>query len=147
MAKKGVIYNMYRLTLICSIVFALGCTGDAGPALPELEPVTGTVTLDGKPLGNADVFFVPVNQGLEAIVKTNAEGVYELEIRGNKGIAAGDYKVTIVKRVKPDGSDIDKGGGLGENLLPPKYSEIPTTELKATVPKGGGKIDFPLTLK
>ncbi|MDA0835771.1 MAG: carboxypeptidase-like regulatory domain-containing protein [Planctomycetota bacterium] len=137
---------MYRKSIVLCMVLLFGC-GPEGPPLLELEPVTGTVTLDGKPLNNAVVMFIPINEGLESNAKTNDQGVYELEIRGNKGIKAGEYKVTINKRVKPDGSELDPGGGMGENLLPAKYSEMVNTELKATVPKGGGKIDFDLKLK
>ena len=45
-----------RIQLVCAaaLLFSFGCgRGD----LPELAPVTGTVTLDGTPFPNAVVYF------------------------------------------------------------------------------------------
>lgn len=138
---------MSQKALFCVVLAVIGCSGPSGPPLPKVVPVTGKVTLDGKPLANANLEFIPTAGGVEASGKTNAEGVYELAIRANKGTPQGNYKVTIEKRVKPDGSELTEGGGVGEQVLPTKYWERATTELTATVPAEGGTIDFPLTLK
>lgn len=133
------------------LLLAAGCGGGGLGDLPELVPVSGTVTLDGKPLGGVTVTFTPVGstRGDFCSGVTDASGRYELQTQGkHKGAAVGEFKVTCSKLVMPDGSDLpadaaaaDVGGG---DLLPPQYSEEPESILKATVPAGGGEINFEL---
>ncbi len=70
-----------------------GCGG--GGDQPELGQVTGTVTLDGKPLVGVAVVFQPEN-GRPARGMTDAEGKYELTyIRQTKGTKVGMNRVEI----------------------------------------------------
>jgi hypothetical protein len=134
------------LGLVC-LVYS-GCK-DADHA--DLVPVTGTVTLDGKDLANATVWFTPVGEtkGQGGTGVTDASGKYTLQgPRGQAGVSAGDYKVVISKRVMPDGSPGPAGVGAEDSparqTLPARFSDVQATELQARVAPGGAPIDFPL---
>ena len=136
--------------------FAVGCGGGRDSSMPDLVPVSGTVTLDGKPLSGAMVTFLPVGatRGRSCYGVTGADGRYELmESEKNKGAPVGEFTVLCNKWVMPDGSDLPKDSQVSamesgaRELLPPQYSEDGTSQLKATVPAGGGTVDFPLTSK
>ena len=69
------------------IVMAAGC-GTTVPNQPKLVPVSGAVTLNGKPLAGATVEFVPTGSthGTGAYGCTDKTGKYELSTtRGGKG--------------------------------------------------------------
>jgi len=134
---------------------AVGC-GKAGPEAPPLVPVSGTVTLDGKPLANASVTFLPVagTSGARSPYGfTGPDGRYELMYDNeHKGSPEGSFEVVCNKWVMPDGSDFPRDSGqspieVARELLPPNYSQEGMSELKATVPAGGGTIDFELKSK
>jgi hypothetical protein len=55
------------VALLGLAVGSLGC--NRGPAIPKTEPVSGTVTLKGKPVAGAEVFFV--HERLVAYGKTD----------------------------------------------------------------------------
>jgi hypothetical protein len=68
-----------------------GC-GSGGP---EIAYVTGRVTLDGKPLPNATVVFIPEN-GRPAGARTDADGNYVLNFsEGRQGAIPGKALVRI----------------------------------------------------
>jgi len=120
--------------------------------MPEGVPVSGTVTLDGKPLPGVNVTFIPVGstRGDICFGLTDASGKYELNNRyGHSGAPAGEYKVTCTVGGGP-GSDAPAEGAPAEpadasTSLPAHYTSEDATKLKATVPAGGGTIDFELT--
>jgi hypothetical protein len=139
--------------LLVSTVLAAGCGKEREPYKAELVAVTGVVKLGDKPLDNATVTFTPTGKtkGFGASGKTDANGSYSLTTpMGNAGVLPGEYKVSISKVVdSKTGAAIDlgslgKGGGSPKQAVPTKYSDPATTELKKTVPAGGGKIDFAL---
>ena len=81
--------RMYRISFsLVLLVTLIGCGGDSD--LPDLGSVTGTVTLDGKPLPNATVEFTPVDGGRPSVAMTEDDGEYELEYTpGNFGATPG----------------------------------------------------------
>lgn len=134
-----------------------GCgKGEGGP---NLVPAEGIVTLDGRPLANADVMFIPQGEtaGQALFGRTDAQGRFHVGTPDGKrrGAAVGRYKVTIQKLVKPDGSDfipdpnagpMDTGGF--RELLPPRYASEAETQLEAEVPPGGSReLRFDLQLR
>lgn len=116
-----------------------------GVALPPLASVTGTVTLDGKPLPNAIVSFQPIVEGTKpnfnlatSVSFTDANGKYELlytTVNEKKywGAVIGKHMVTIV--------NADPNAAV---QLPPQYSSTASTTLNKEVVKGAQTIDFPL---
>jgi hypothetical protein len=132
------------------LLFAAGCFGDYDSKAPKLQPVTGVVKLDGNPMKNADLMFLPKTGDLEAGGRSDADGKYELYVRDKKGAVAGSYKVTISKRVRDDGSEFpeDRSAmGIGKETLPPKFVDRTRTELTAEVKEGSNEINFDLKLK
>lgn len=97
---------MHRTILstgIMAIVAALlaGC-GSGGP---ELYRVGGKVTMDGKPLAHAEVRFLPIPKGTEAVRPSSAitdeNGNYTLEYSSRKsGARPGEYQVFISTKRK-----------------------------------------------
>jgi len=141
---------MVRRICFLPLILAVGCLGGVDPRQPKVEPVTGIVTLDSKPLKNADIMFIPTNGQIEAGGRTDAEGKYTLIVRNQGGAVAGDYKVTISKRTREDGSEFpeDRSAmGVGKESLPPKYVDRILTQLTAKVGPGENKIDFDLKSK
>src|SRR3954471_24901551 len=91
MVRRG----CYRL--LAGIIFATLLSGCGGEKLPGLGQVTGTVTMDGKPVSDAAIVFTPKEPGATASVgQTDASGKYELYYsRGHKGAKVGEHSVTI----------------------------------------------------
>ena len=135
--------------MVCSAL-AIGCgKGKKTPAL-DLVPVSGTVTLDGKPLADAVVGFAYqgiLPQGFYGSGgHTDSQGRYEVQTGDQKGTVPGTYKVTVSRIVTAngvtpnpkEGMDLEqlKMNGQASETVPPKYTDPNTTELTATVEKG-----------
>jgi len=141
---------LYAISLLC----LSGC-GEEANIPDDMVPVTGTVTLDGKPLAGATVSFVPdgVTKGAGSYGVTSADGKYELQgTQGGAGAAVGYYRVMISKLVMPDGSpipaDTQSATDVGaKDLLPAIYSSYDVGTLTAEVPAQGGAINFDLKSK
>lgn len=134
-----------------------GCGPNADPSNlpPRLQPVTGTITIDGKPLPGIVVTFVPVEEGGSMTLgETDKDGRYRLSYVGMPGCAAGEYRVMLSYKTLENGEPIslDTQSSLiisteaakAEERLPEKYVSQAST-LKAFVPAEGGVIDFQLT--
>ena len=129
------------IACFCVLVF-VGCSDGRLPT----EHVTGTVTLDGQPLADAQIFFNPVEGGIPAHGWTNEQGVYLITAMQGGGTGAGtvpgDYVVTVTKievTLAPDGES-----GTTTHLLPPIYRVTDQSPLRATVVKGRNRFDFEL---
>jgi len=138
---------------MCATAAVLAGCGSSGPPPPKLVPVRGTVSLDGQPLANAIVTFIPEGKtpGAGGSGKTDAQGEYQLTYsRGGPGAPAGEYRVTISKRLMPGGKEVpddDKTPPMlsqAKEMLAPKYSDRTRATLTATVPENGGPVDFAL---
>lgn len=134
------------------LFLASGC-GDDGP---RLVPVKGTVTINGKPLGEADLTFVPdpsnkdVTPGAD---RTGPEGNYMARFNARTGLAPGKYKVLISKKaappagvVLPDEIKMDpvqqEMMGLRKETLPKKYADATEATEMIDVGEEGGVFDF-----
>jgi hypothetical protein len=130
------------------LLAAAGC----GSEPYKVAPVSGTVTLDGKPLANAWVTFMPVgskenpNPGPTSAGKTDASGRYTLAIEpGRPGAVVGAHKVSInTQGGDAKGDDRDAGGPRApREKLPDVYNT--RTTLTCDVPAAGTEAaDFPL---
>jgi hypothetical protein len=137
-----------RLILVALPVATLVSCGSSDP---DLKPVSGHVTHKGQHLADAVVRFIPAGGtiGVGGVGKTDAEGTYQITYaQGGEGLLPGAYKVTVSKRVMPDGSappeDVDPIESPARETLPPRYSHEETTRLTKTVPDVGGTIDIEL---
>ena len=143
----------------CVAVMAAGGCRKAGPAV---QPVEGTVLLDGKELEGATVGFTPFDAGaLPAVGLTGPDGRFKLTSTGGgapeAGAVAGEYKVVISKQeVEGTGRPIEEPA-----MAPPPSTEYPkqpkvtfivprgyeraeTSGLRATVKKGKNTFRFEL---
>jgi hypothetical protein len=95
-----VCYRKTYLSVVaaCALV-AAGCGGNG------LVTVTGKVTLDGEPLSDATVIFVPVEGANKLSTpggRTDESGVFYLTTREiNDGAMPGEYNVTVTKKELP----------------------------------------------
>ena len=131
--------------LFCAVFAQAGCGGGAD----GLTPVTGTVTVDGKPGDGAAVTFIPKDgtPGNGGTAVADASGKYEIATpQGKKGLPPGAYKVTMSYRRNPDGTAPDPNTPPIESKatewLPPKFSDRDKTELNATVTGEAKPHDF-----
>ena len=86
---------MIRCILVMSVVACVGC----GKSAPEIVPVEGVVLLNGEPLPEAEVQFVPMSPGLGAeyiaVATTDERGRFSLACRGRPGACVGENRVTV----------------------------------------------------
>lgn len=114
----------------------VGCQGG------DTEAVTGTVTLDGTPLPNAEIVFTPEEGGRPGSAITNDSGKYDLRYTVDKpGAPAGKYTVVIrtgTSKLGSDGSEVKV-----PEVVPAKYNR--KTELTAEIIDGRtNQFDFDL---
>src|SRR5688572_6481059 len=77
------------------LVFVILMVAGCGASGPEIANVSGRVTMDGKPLANATVLFVP-EDGRPAGARTDADGNYVLNFtEGRQGAIPGMNSVRI----------------------------------------------------
>ena len=136
----------------------IGCSGETEAPKPKsIVPVTGTVTLDGKPLDFARVTFVPLggtDQGFGGSGSTDSVGKYELRsLIGTEAVVGappGEYKVTVNRMVKPDGTVVSPDSqeppmmSAAKPSVPVKYMTTSLTPLKMTVSSSGGTYNLDL---
>ncbi|MDR0869414.1 MAG: DUF4198 domain-containing protein [Planctomycetaceae bacterium] len=136
--------------VFCSLFILISGCGKAGPAV---NPVSGTITFDGKPLDGASVRFTPKSQGTGELAagstdaSGNLTGVKTLST-GDPGIVAGDYTVTVSKMVskpsnqtytKPETGEVIKVTS-SEETVPVNYTNIGKSPLSAAIQKGENKL-------
>ncbi|WP_254507864.1 carboxypeptidase-like regulatory domain-containing protein [Anatilimnocola floriformis] len=81
------------------LFIALGCVLITGCSRSGLHPVTGVVLLDGQPVANAALQFVPQEAGQDATGATDAQGNFAISTNEPRdGVKAGKYKVVITPR-------------------------------------------------
>ncbi|PQO46420.1 hypothetical protein [Blastopirellula marina] len=140
------------LVIACSVMLLslTGCGGNSDQ--PELGQVTGTITLDGKPLTGVAVVFQP-EKGRPAHGKTDAEGKYDLiYIRDTRGAKIGLNRVEIAPSEgeddpteniqDPDSIPAQRPTKSGKPKVPAKYNI--KSELEANVQPGENNFDFEL---
>jgi hypothetical protein len=142
-------------TLLCAVAL-LGCR-DGGPpkdteGLRNLQPVSGTVSFQGKPTPGAVVLFHPsadpdsFKKRIAGIV--DEEGLFEMSTTvgaGTRpGVEPGAYRVSIswAEPIDPN----DKDSDMGPDLLPVKYKDHSTSGLTVEIETGSNELDpFELT--
>ena len=127
--------NMGMILCLFLLAFLSGC----GNRIP-VTPVTGMITLNGDPVENAMITYIPNTSGTVATATTDKEGKYALKTYiGDKtahGAFPGGYKVTVVKRVQKDFPDIDL-----KNLTP-EEEEALSNQVSATLKGRAPKYEY-----
>lgn len=160
---------IHRCIVLGAMLCVLGCGGGEKVEYPETVPVTGKITLDGKPLEGAQLTIRPESTGEKsypARASSEADGSFQAftffsAASDVPGVVPGKYKVSVVKMDTPAGTGAHDaaGGGGGEapvdptnraamqaqastgpgNILPSKYGSPTTSGLEFEVKAGENK--------
>jgi hypothetical protein len=133
-----------------AVLLAAGC----GPSVKFNEQVEGTVTLDGAPLPQVMVQFVPDVTGPSdaptASGYTDENGHFKLTHDGDRpGAAVGKYRVVVLQGRGGRASDDPDAPVLPPPpgpRLPPQYAVAAQTPLRQGVTAAQHTYDLPLTL-
>jgi hypothetical protein len=117
--------------------------------------IKGLLILDGRPLSEATVLFMPDGEekGRPASGTTTLEGEFQLTTyKTRDGVLPGNYRVLVQKTTKaPDPGTVARNAEgraklkyemktRNDNLMPlipPRYSTFDTTPLRCTIPAKG----------
>jgi len=117
-----------------------------------LSSVSGTVTLDGKPLAGNDklsgtVQFSPeAGRGATAVGNLDQNGRYHLSTGSRVGVLPGRYLVSVsaVEIIPPK---VAGEAGSGRLATPPRYADAKTSGFTAEVSSGSNSFDYALLSK
>jgi hypothetical protein len=160
-------YGLLVVGLATCAVAISGCPG--GEGVLDTEYVKGVVTLDGTPVPEATVMFVPVTegQGTSATGRTDANGVYtltavdtgEATAETEAGTLPGEYYVGVIKSVSEAPMSEEEAEAKGvkyvaptpgqepkvTHVVPQRYNDPKKSGLKVTVKAGDNDIPIKLT--
>ena len=126
--------SRFAIGAVFTLLMLVGCGGPAS----DMGFVTGVVTMDGEPVGNASITFYPT-QGRSSTAVCDSEGKYELaQTRDRAGAAIGEHKVTVIQ----DSLDVEEG--VKKVKIPKKYGDRQKTDLTETVKGGSNEINIEL---
>jgi len=144
-----------RLAVVfsCTLVLLCGCGGEDKwkKNRPKTVPASGTITLNGKPLVDAQVVLVPTTGTTGCSGKSDEKGAFELAaFAPDPGVVPGSYKVMIVKSeipASPDPNAPESNKAIYAKLLVPvKYTDPEKSGLTVDIPEAGKK-DIKFELK
>jgi hypothetical protein len=151
------------LALVAAIAVATALAGCG----EKLMKARGTVKVDGVPVKEGTIMFVPTKSGRPANGRI-MDGSFTLSFHAqDDGLPPGDYKVVIVADLWKEGKKTAeqlreeaamKRNGVADELampgtlihiVPPEYNHHDTTPLTQTVAASGGeqKFDFDIATK
>lgn len=124
--------------------------GCGGGAYPEVE---GVITLNGKPLGNVQVQFLPDpeqdTRGPRSTGVSDKDGRFRLTTDDKRpGAVPGKHRVLVEDLQQWDGIRMgraDSNKPLKPSRLPGRYSDAAKTPLKVEVKSGGEPVKLELT--
>ncbi len=126
------------------LIVAAGC----GRRGPTLLPVSGVVTLDGRPVAQAGIIFSPAEGGPAASGSTDAQGKFQLRTVNESGAVAGKHLVTVTKQETTGLGDFGAVGPEGIKAIwhvPEKYSNRKTSGLECTVGSDSDDVQIELS--
>jgi hypothetical protein len=137
----------------CATTLALCGCSKGGP--PPIVPAEGLVLLNGQPLPNALIAFVPKvpDLGYEyvAVGTTDEKGRFQLDCKGQSGACACENRVTVVDAPIPEGTrgnqtaEAKYYAGLKNRPIPDQYANVARTPLAVTVT--AGQTEYKVELK
>jgi len=126
--------TMFACVMLAMALLLSGCGGNTMKGLVNVE---GTVTLDGNPLPEGTVTFMPVdvsNGGSPSSGKIDSNGSYELQFsKSNTGIKPGTYVVTVNSWETVATMDAKGKAVPGKSRIPEKYSSSDASRIEITV--------------
>ena len=137
------------------VVAAMLAAGGCGYRRPARLPVEGAVELDGHPVADASLVFIPETGGRPAAATTDGHGRFRVSTFGRSdGLAAGTYRVVVTKPVlrpaaakrqrKPaaradeEQARADEAFGDDDyaNALPARYADAETSDIQVRIERG-----------
>jgi len=122
---------------------SFGTIGCGKPTSTEV-PVSGHVTINGKPAVGATVVFHPVNPGKDATTarpagRVDEKGDFQVAIpKSEDGTVGGEYRVTVTQFVSTAAKTAQEGDNIPlVNRLPGKYANAQTTPVSTVVKPEG----------
>ena len=141
MIMKQIHITNFFLFLVC-VVLATGC----GSGDETLAPVSGTITMDGKPLAKAKIDFMPKNGGRPASGITDEEGKFSAVgtfVMGDGGTIGENWVAITSIGAPPMGGEVSmegkrlKGASADYNAaIPLAYGRPKESGLTATIVSG-----------
>ncbi|MEM7455789.1 MAG: hypothetical protein AAF456_15660 [Planctomycetota bacterium] len=139
---------MFKSTCCFVVVLLLFVAGCGGEAVPELATVSGTITMNGEPLDQVKVTFMPDaergNGGRSSYGETDENGrytlTYQLPGEPQEGAAVGWHKVCLRDLIPTRARD--EGGQQIPRRISGNYSNAPKTPLEFEVKAGDQVIDI-----
>jgi hypothetical protein len=118
-------------------LFTLPFLGGCGGSSPVRVPISGTVTLDQRPIGPVSVVFVPTARQQVGCVVQSMDGQFDLP--ADLGPSPGQFQVTV-EPLEPDLEEYERRRLAGRSPLnqapiPAKYRK--RGELTVTIEPGG----------
>lgn len=127
----------FQLLVLLSAAVVCGCGGDSQPT------VSGKVTLDGKPLENGAISFVPADGATATAGGIITNGEYTVEVpAGAKKVEITAAKV-VGQRPAYEGNPNSPMIDITESIIPERYNT--KSELTREVKAGENTLDFELT--
>lgn len=136
MSKRVRSMSIGVLTIVLFVPL-VGC----GPSNPELGQVKGVLTMDGEPIKNGSIEFVPTGGGRPSLALTDEEGRYTAYYLPNvPGAMKGKHRIRF---------EIAKGKPGDPGLVQPRSGKRPTGEVKLEpesieVTDGENEVNFEL---
>ncbi len=122
---------------LCLLLLLAGCGG------PHDAHVSGTVTIDGKPLDCGLITFHPVAEGAAPYGSIFPDGTYRLKTGAKEGLAPGEYIATVVAiRITASQKEEEPAG---TRLTPERYGTPEESDQRFTVEPGTNRIDVSLS--
>src|SRR5438874_9840314 len=135
-ARQSVIFERLSVGLFC-LVPLLGCGAGAGAS------VSGKVTLDGSPLDDATITFVPTVGGQRQAAWTTVKGG-QYAIAAKDGLGTGQFRVEI-RALRATGEKANPNEPTmipAREILPSRYNS--KSELAVEIKRGDNTADFEL---
>jgi hypothetical protein len=129
---------MRRRYLLAACLAALPLAGCA-PSGPRTYPVSGTVTLDGQPLPEGHITFMPVSDDASAAAGKVTAGQFAFQAQ------AGNKRVEIMANRAKQGAAVDPAMGAAplEQYIPAQYNTESTLTAEVKV-DGANQFEFQL---
>ena len=138
----GTVLGVVILSVVgLSVVGLVGCSGSDG--LPDMVPIRGKVTFDGKPMREGTVIYSPRErgQGRQASGGIQPDGSFVLTtLKKADGVKKGDYQIAIYAMEPHPGepksrAEVEAMGGKIKRgfVIPEKYTNPATSGLSDTV--------------
>lgn len=141
--KARVAFLLHVAIVLLAVVLPTGGCGRSGSPLRKTVPVSGVVTLDGKPLPDGFVTFVSPQEG-----RFESFPIKEGKFTGKAELGVRTVDIIAVRDVQAPAAGIDgkwPPKPARENYLPSKYSM--NSPLRADVTEGGPNVfTFDLTM-